>query len=173
MREQFGSLKEVSREKSQQGLAELYEADFKNFLGLGENKQDKLKASILEAFKEVNYYLDSLSNFHFTPRPTGNSRSEAVISEEKVPTFRHTAGEKAAQTQRKFVSEKEEDKKGKRIKNKRIARQRVKEQMKKKLNKKIEYGGVTKFEAKAIAKKTKNNLNPTNIKYSKSANFFG
>lgn len=69
LREQFGSLKAVSREKSKQGLAELYESDFKNFLGLGDNKQDKLRTEILDAFKEVNYYLDSLSNFHFTPRP--------------------------------------------------------------------------------------------------------
>ena len=35
LREQFGSLKAVSREKSKQGLAELYESDFKNYLGLG------------------------------------------------------------------------------------------------------------------------------------------
>lgn len=72
----------------------------------------------------------------------------------------------------KYVSEKEQDKKGKRIKNKRIARQRKKEQDKKKLNKKIEYGGITKFQAKAAALKAKNNLNQTNIKYNKSANFF-
>jgi hypothetical protein len=44
--------------------------------------------------------------------------------------------------------------------------------MKKKMNKKIEYGGMSKFEAKAVMKKTNNNLNATNIKYSKSANFF-
>jgi len=48
----------------------------------------------------------------------------------------------------------------------------VKEQIKKKMNKKIEYGGMTKFEAKATMKKANNNLNQTNIKYSKSANFF-
>ncbi len=45
--------------------------------------------------------------------------------------------------------------------------------MKKKLNKKIQYGGVTKFEAKALAIKAKNNLNPSNVKFNKSANFFG
>lgn len=88
LREQFGSLKAVSREKSKQGLAELYESDFKNFLGLGENKQDKLRAEILDAFKEVNYYLDSLSNFHFTPRPVSKLKGEAVIVEERVPTAR-------------------------------------------------------------------------------------
>ncbi len=31
---------------------------------------------------------------------------------------------------------------------------------------------MTKFEAKAIAKKAKNNLNQTNIKYNKSSKFF-
>lgn len=59
------------------------------------------------------------------------------------------------------------------MKNKRIARQRKKEVAKKKLNKKIEYGGMTKFEAKAMTKTNKNNLNTTNVKYNKSANFFG
>ena len=41
------------------------------------------------------------------------------------------------------------------------------------MNKKIEYGGMTKFEAKALTKGKKNNLNTTNVKYNKSANFFG
>jgi len=41
------------------------------------------------------------------------------------------------------------------------------------LNKKIEYGGLTKFEAKAIAKRNKNNLNSeTKVKFNKSARFF-
>jgi len=73
----------------------------------------------------------------------------------------------------KFQSEKEENKKAKRTKNKRIARQRKKEQDRKKLNKKIEYGGVTKFEAKAMTKRATNNkLNKDPIKYNKSSNFF-
>jgi U3 small nucleolar RNA-associated protein MPP10 len=88
LREQYGSLKAVSTEKSKQGLAELYESEFKNFLGLGENKQDKLRTDILDSFKEVNYYLDSLSNFHFTPRPVAALKGEAVIVEERVPTSR-------------------------------------------------------------------------------------
>lgn len=90
-------------------MAELYEADFKNYLGLGENKQDKQKTSILEAFKELNYSLDSLSNFHFTPRATNTSKGEAVISEEKVPinTFRGGKSEEISAVARNFVSEKE------------------------------------------------------------------
>ena len=39
----------------------------------------------MDAFKEVNYYLDSLSNFHFAPRPGATSKAEAVIIEERVP----------------------------------------------------------------------------------------
>ena len=74
----------MSREKSKQGLAELYEEEFKNFLGLGENKQDRLKGEIMAAFKQVNYYLDSLSNFHFTPRVV-TANAEASITEDKVP----------------------------------------------------------------------------------------
>ena len=35
LREQYSSLKEVSTEKSKLGLGELYEAEFKNYLGLG------------------------------------------------------------------------------------------------------------------------------------------
>ena len=82
-------------------------------------------------------------------------------------------GELSGKQGKKFESEKEVDNKGKRLKNKRIERQRKKQQIKKKMNKKIEFGGLTKFEAKAIAKKNKNNMNPeTNIKFNKSARFF-
>lgn len=114
---------------------------------MGDNKTDKLKQEILESFKEVNYYLDSLSNCNFTPRPSTGSKNEVVISEEKVPItmWRGNREELSKNIEKKIVSEKEEDKHGKRLKNKRIARQRNKEQMRKKLNKKIEYGGMTKF----------------------------
>ena len=40
------------------------------------------------------------------------------------------------------------------------------------MNKKIEYGGMTKFEARAMQKGAKNNLGKDNVKYNKSANFF-
>ena len=32
---------------------------------------------------------------------------------------------------------------------------------------------MTKYESNALIKTKKNNLNPTNVKYNKSANFFG
>jgi hypothetical protein len=68
------------------------------------------------------------------------------------------------------------DNQAKRLKNKRIARQRKKEQIKKKLNKKIEYGGTTKFLAQAKQKAQMNNkplkVDGVNMKYNKSASFF-
>ena len=43
----------------------------------------------MDSFKELNYYLDSLSNFSFVPKPskdnTKKGQSEAIIVEEKVP----------------------------------------------------------------------------------------
>ena len=38
-----GKRREVSRERSKMGLGELYEAEFKNYLGLADNKQDTMK----------------------------------------------------------------------------------------------------------------------------------
>jgi U3 small nucleolar ribonucleoprotein component len=71
------------------GLGELYESQFKNFLGIGENKNEKLKAEIMDSFKELNYFLDSLSNFSFVPHPTKSNgkkgQTEAIVVEEKVP----------------------------------------------------------------------------------------
>lgn len=71
------------------GLGQLYESQFKNFLGIGDNKNDKLKTEIMDSFKQLNYFLDSLSNFSFTPKPIKDAmrkgQSEAIIVEEKVP----------------------------------------------------------------------------------------
>lgn len=58
-------------------------------MGIGENKNEKLKSEIMDSFKELNYYLDSLSNFSFVPKPTKETtkkvQSEAIVVEEKVP----------------------------------------------------------------------------------------
>ena len=59
--------------------------------------------------------------------------------------WRGNSGELDKDVKGQIMAEKEENNKGKRIKNKRIVRQRMKEQTKKKLNKKIEFGGATKF----------------------------
>ncbi len=72
-------------------------------------------------------------------------------------------------------SRKEVDKKAHRLKNKRIARQRKKEEVKRKMNKNIEYGGITKAEAKATLKALSNRNRGKNevLKdYSKSKGVF-
>lgn len=72
----------------------------------------------------------------------------------------------------KLHSEKEVDSKRKRLKNKRISRQRAKEQLRKKLNNKIAYGGITKFEAQTRKKILANVEDTAGGKYNKSARFF-
>lgn len=144
-------------------------------MGLGQNKDDKLKKDILDSLKELNYYLDSLSNVSFTFKPSSSFKkngADAIIAEEKVPVTQWD-GETLSNRYSKPVleSEKEVDKKGKRLKNKRIARQRKKEQDKKKMNKLIEYGGMTKQEAEARKKIAKTKTGAT-MKYNKSNKFF-
>ena len=45
----------------------------------------------MEGFKEINYYLDSLSNLNFTPKTAPTSKTNkkgqevSVVVEEKVP----------------------------------------------------------------------------------------
>ena len=43
----------------------------------------------MNSFKELNYFLDSLSNFSFVPQPTKTNgkkgQSDAIVVEEKVP----------------------------------------------------------------------------------------
>ena len=58
------------------------------------------------------------------------------------------------------------------MRNKRNARQRKKEVDRKKMNRSIEYGGITKFEAEARKKITKTKMSSSNVKYSKSNSFF-
>ena len=126
----------------------------------------------MEDFKMVNYYLDSLCNHSFTPRPT--LKGEATITQDKVPVmgFRGNAPTQERPIIAKFESEKEENKKGKRVKSKRIVRQRRKEQARKKLNRKIEYGGVTKTQAKAMLKRNANAVASSSTKFNKSNKFF-
>lgn len=76
LRENFAK-NPISTEKSNKGLAELYELEFKNYLGLGDNKNDRLKKEIMNEFKEINYYLDSLSNLNFTPKANPSSKFNA------------------------------------------------------------------------------------------------
>lgn len=92
-------LVEVSSEKCEMGLAELYEKEFvEKATGETEEEQEltKEQKEIAELKAELFYQLDALSNFHFTPvRPklqleiTPNVA--AVQAEEKIPMAVSTA----------------------------------------------------------------------------------
>lgn len=61
----------------------------------------------MDLFKQVNYQLDSLSNFHFTPRPVASLKGEAVIVEERVPTSKWKGGqEQLTKISHQFETEK-------------------------------------------------------------------
>lgn len=117
-----------------------------------------------------------MSNVSFTFKPSvslkNKNGSDSIVAEEKVPITRWDGTMQESNHGKAVLeSEKEVDKKGKRLKNKRIARQRKKEQDKKKTNRLIEYGGVTKHEAEARKKIAKTKLNAA-VKYDKSNKFF-
>eukprot|EP00698_Gefionella_okellyi_P016241 TRINITY_DN4643_c0_g1_i1.p1 TRINITY_DN4643_c0_g1~~TRINITY_DN4643_c0_g1_i1.p1 ORF type:complete len:612 (+),score=163.21 TRINITY_DN4643_c0_g1_i1:68-1903(+) len=58
-------------QKSQKGLADIYEAEYmQTIVGPGVEKTvNKQHDEINAVFKKLCFYLDSLSNFHFTPKP--------------------------------------------------------------------------------------------------------
>eukprot|EP00639_Heterosigma_akashiwo_P010580 CAMPEP_0206377766 /NCGR_PEP_ID=MMETSP0294-20121207/10359_1 /ASSEMBLY_ACC=CAM_ASM_000327 /TAXON_ID=39354 /ORGANISM="Heterosigma akashiwo, Strain CCMP2393" /LENGTH=626 /DNA_ID=CAMNT_0053826317 /DNA_START=21 /DNA_END=1901 /DNA_ORIENTATION=+ len=64
-------LPEVSTEKSKAGLGELYEKEYlKQVMGVEDEDPNKAeKEEMAKIFKKLCYKLDSLSNFHFTPKP--------------------------------------------------------------------------------------------------------
>lgn len=181
LKEHFTSLPEVSVEKNPQSLGELYEKDFKNLLGLKEDKTMKLKKEIMQEFKELSYKLECLSNFNFVPKPVikeATITSEAfILNEEKIPiTVARNLQDAPKNVRRELKSEKEmtpQDRAAHRLKNKRISRQRKKERDAKRSNRTIEFGGQTKFEAEARKKIAKNAKTGKKIKYSQSAKFFG
>merc|ERR1740130_1482336 len=62
---------EISEEKSEAGLAEIYEKDYRQEV-MGETQEDELskeEVAIETDFKTICYKLDALANYHFTPRP--------------------------------------------------------------------------------------------------------
>jgi len=91
-------LVEVESDKSKFGLAEIYEREFldkaKESAGLQTAQQEKLSKEHQEINKlktELFYQLDTLTSFHFTPRPVDNVNIEvasnvaAIEMEETVP----------------------------------------------------------------------------------------
>eukprot|EP00268_Persea_americana_P028760 TRINITY_DN2789_c0_g1_i1.p1 TRINITY_DN2789_c0_g1~~TRINITY_DN2789_c0_g1_i1.p1 ORF type:complete len:213 (+),score=61.09 TRINITY_DN2789_c0_g1_i1:1038-1676(+) len=87
------ALKELDENKSQKGLAELYEEEFAQKTGLSSaplsfSDEQKKEATLL--FKKLCLKLDALSHFHFTPKPVIEDMSinvnvPALAMEEVAP----------------------------------------------------------------------------------------
>lgn len=86
------SLPEVSKEKSKAGLGEIYEQEYREQV-MGEVKEDeatKEELEIQEMWTRLCMSLDSLTNFHYTPKPpTAEMETRANVGalamEEAVP----------------------------------------------------------------------------------------
>ncbi len=85
-------LPEVSQEKSQVGLGEVYEKEYLRLaLGVeGESAEAKAKAEMAALFRRLCTKLDALSNFHFTPKAVKvdlsvRANAPAIAMEEVLP----------------------------------------------------------------------------------------
>lgn len=85
-------LPELSTEKSDKGLGEIYEQEYmKSAMGVTEDDpKQPIRDEIASLMKQLFYKLDALSNFHFTPKPvvqTANVSTDvaAIDMEEIVP----------------------------------------------------------------------------------------
>lgn len=87
-------LADVSTEKSKVGLGQIYAQEFEQrFLGAaapGEEAARKQEEEIVVLWKKLNYKLDALSNFHYTPKPKVKemeirSNVSAIQMEEVIP----------------------------------------------------------------------------------------
>ena len=88
------ALADVSTEKSKVGLGQIYAQEFEQrFLGAaapGEEEARKKEEEILVLWKKLNYQLDALSNFHYTPKPKVKEMEvrtnvSAIHMEEVIP----------------------------------------------------------------------------------------
>ena len=64
-------------------------------MGIGDNKHEKLKKDIMDSLKEINYYLDSLSNTGFALKPAPKLQKngvDAILLEDKVPVTNWNGG---------------------------------------------------------------------------------
>jgi len=87
------SVTEISQEKSEEGLGELYEKDYREQV-MGEardpEQMSKEELSIEADFKMLCHKLDALANYHFTPKPPKEevevrANVAAVAMEEAIP----------------------------------------------------------------------------------------
>ena len=119
IQENFANAEQLNFEKSQKGLADIYEDKFKkNILNLPiETEGDKAKIEIKELFKNICYNLDNLSNLSFIPKPQALVPAKISVNniasiqrEEKIPVFvsegmQKTANELFDQKKRNFCGD--------------------------------------------------------------------
>jgi U3 small nucleolar RNA-associated protein MPP10 len=90
---------ELQSEKSELGLADLYEKEYVEKTTGVKESDEKLKSKhkeLSEIFGKLCYQLDCLSNFHFTPKPVQKevqirSNVPAISLEEAIPITMSTA----------------------------------------------------------------------------------
>ncbi|CAD8145070.1 unnamed protein product [Paramecium octaurelia] len=181
---------QVDTNKSQFGLAELYERQFKQALGLPTNtSEQKLKQELFEQFRDLCYKLDSLTNLNFEPRGYVKQAEVQVLDnnvvqrEEKVPiTARGEQMEDVEKIKKAgFLSKEEADhqlnKKGRRMAKQR-KRNREREKKRSGLVKKLESRGETKFmynqhqQGKKQMSFIKQQKNKESVKFDKTSTFF-
>eukprot|EP01017_Pseudomicrothorax_dubius_P041325 TRINITY_DN6595_c0_g1_i1.p1 TRINITY_DN6595_c0_g1~~TRINITY_DN6595_c0_g1_i1.p1 ORF type:complete len:580 (+),score=237.56 TRINITY_DN6595_c0_g1_i1:42-1781(+) len=194
MRENYTDLSEINFEKSQKGLAEVYEDKYKADVlkVVGDKPEDTLKREIEGIFKKLCYNLDVLSNANFVPRlrveePAHVSTNvPAIVLEEKIPLAMSARQQKAPQEL--FDGEKiqiqsgvemtTEEKRRKRRTVKRNIRTHLKEKLKKKMIKDLEHKGMTKAmyntmqKSKVVLAKEKSKKPTASIKFTSSSQFF-
>lgn len=89
----FKLKEDLETDKSELGLAEVYEKEYVEKVSGIKESEEKLSAEhqeIAELFSKLCYQLDSLSNFHFTPNPLQKeiqvrSNVSAISMEEAMP----------------------------------------------------------------------------------------
>ena len=196
LQENFSTQEALNFEKSQKGLAEIYEDKFKkNILNLPvETEGDKAKVEIHDIFKNICFHLDNLSNLSFVPKPEALAPAKismnnvpSIKREEKIPVFISEGMQKSANelfdNRKKAVFEEKvemakDDKRKMHRKVKRNIRNRIKEKQRKEKINELSVKGQTKFEynqlkkSQAKIKKETEQKNTQSIKFSKSSQFF-
>ncbi|CAD8109011.1 unnamed protein product [Paramecium primaurelia] len=181
---------QVDTNKSQFGLAELYERQFKQALGLPTNtSEQKLKQELFEQFRDLCYKLDSLTNLNFEPRGFVKQAEVQVLDnnvvqrEEKVPITARGEQQEDVEKIKKagFLSKEEADhslnKKGRRMAKQR-KRNKEREKRRSGLVKKLESRGETKFmynqhqQGKKQMSFIKQQKNKESVKFDKTSTFF-
>lgn len=191
----FRPKKELSAEKSQLGLAELYEREYvAKAIGQESDKElnDELNEKhqeIAQLFAELNHKLDALSNFHFTPKPHVEelkvvTKAPAISMEEVLPMGVSTEAAVAPQenfqskaqgmpTERSEMS-KEERKTKRNMKKSKFRKRKAAKERQEKVVAKTDRRKATEIALKQAkqSKHVQEGNEVDNTDYSKSAAFF-